>query len=71
MEKYGIVHEMECTCGEKVLLPDSDKEHLILKKHAEVGKSTHIHKFTEVTDDGGKKESGDVRAPGPSTEGTV
>lgn len=45
MEKYGVLHEYKCECGQMLIVPDNDPDQL-LSKHASAGE--HKHEWKEV-----------------------
>ena len=71
MEKYGVVHEYVCDgCGEKKLVRDNEDKITIIK-HAAVGKSTHVHDYKEILEDGSKAEGGSIRPERSGSEAEV
>lgn len=70
MEKYGVLHEMECSCGCKVVINEHQQPIETIKEASKgLFGIEHNHTFKEVTD--GDTKGGHVLAGQSSGEGSV
>lgn len=69
MEKYGVLHEMECDCGCKVVVNERQQTVETIKEAGKGLFTEHDHKFKEVLD--GNSEGGYVLTGRPVAESRV
>lgn len=70
MEKYGVVREYECECGQTIKVPDNSMSPEILKT-GEVREPKHMHTFKEKADVTGETEGRVLRPDGLVGESAV
>ena len=50
MEKYGVVHELSCECGDHKLVSDKGADITEVPTKKLMDKASHVHEWKELPD---------------------